>query len=472
MAVGIIECGSYVPWHRLGPGTSGWKGSTERSVANFDEDSITMAVAATNNCLYEEVDRQAIDALYFASTTSPYKEKSSAVLVATACDLKTEIMCADFSGSLRAGTIALKAALDAAKADSGKRIVVTASDIRVGKPMSEFDRTLGDGATTFLVGNSQVIAEIEDYYSLSQEIYDTWRSNEDKYVQTWEDRWVFEEGYFKILPTAVSQLMKRNSLKPRDFERAVFYGPNARRHAEMGRRLGFESQIQIQDPLFGKLGDTGSAFSLMMLEVALYDSKAGDRILLANYGSGADAFIWRVTDEITKFKQKKRRGVMTYLQSKKIIDSYQTYYHWRGLLDVEMGSRRPSPLVPSPSAMLREVNKNIRFYGSKCKRCASLQYPPQRICTRCHSKDEFEYYPFWNKKAKVFTFAKDYLTPTLDPPLVLAVANFEGGGRALLETTDRDVNQYKIGQYVEMTFRKLYTAAGIHNYYWKCTPVK
>jgi len=193
MAVGIVAYGSYVPWHRLGPESKGWTGRGEKAVANYDEDSITMAVAAAINCL-KGLDRQTVDALYFACTTSPYKEKSAATLIATAADLGSEITAADFSGSTRGGTIALKAAIDAVKAGSARRVLVAAADVRVGKPSSEFDASIGDGATAFLVGDSGVVAEFEDSYSSARGIHDIWRTDKDGYLQSWEDRWIIEEG--------------------------------------------------------------------------------------------------------------------------------------------------------------------------------------------------------------------------------------------------------------------------------------
>jgi uncharacterized OB-fold protein len=38
--------------------------------------------------------------------------------------------------------------------------------------------------------------------------------------------------------------------------------------------------------------------------------------------------------------------------------------------------------------------------------------------------------------------------------------------------TDREIDDVKIGMPVEMTFRKLHTVGGIHNYYWKSMPVR
>ena len=66
----------------------------------------------------------------------------------------------------------------------------------------------------------------------------------------------------------------------------------------------------------------------------------------------------------------------------------------------------------------------------------------------------------------------DYVAPTPDLPLVISVVDFEGGGRMMCMMTDRDINQIKIDMPVEMTFRRLYSVEGIHNYYWKCMPLR
>jgi len=52
------------------------------------------------------------------------------------------------------------------------------------------------------------------------------------------------------------------------------------------------------------------------------------------------------------------------------------------------------------------------------------------------------------------------------------VVDFDGGGRLPLELTDLDAADVHIGDRVEMTFRKLFTVDGIHNYFWKARPVR
>jgi 3-hydroxy-3-methylglutaryl CoA synthase len=465
--VGIISYGAYISLWRLGKETKGWEKSTERAIAGFDEDAVTMAVAAGINCL-KGLERYSIDELYFASTSSPYKEKQAAATVATAIDLRPNIFSTDFANSLRAGTMALKAAIDTVKANPEKKVLIIATDVRIPQPRSELDEMVGDGAAAILIGSSGVAVEIEDGYFISDEILDVWRPEGGKFIHSWEDRFTFEAGYFNVLPKAASEIMNKHSLNAKDFAKAVLYGPNPRRQMEAARRLGFDVKTQVQDPMFTTLGNTGAAFALMMLIAALEEAKEGDRILLANYGNGADAFILRATKNIEKIENK--RGVKGHLQSKKILKDYQTYANWRGLIDLAPPARRPPLEPPSASSVWRERDQIFRFYGVKCKKCGYSQYPIQRICAKCHSKDNFELERFAEKKGELFTYSMDYLAPTLDPPLVVSIVNFEGGGRAMLEMTDRDINEIRVGMPLEMSFRKLYQAGDIHHYYWKCIP--
>ncbi len=126
--------------------------------------------------------------------------------------------------------------------------------------------------------------------------------------------------------------------------------------------------------------------------------------------------------------------------------------------------------MPSPSALWREKETNIRLYGAKCKSCGYLQYPPQRICTRCSTQDQFENVRLSDKLATVFTYSMDYLAGTVDVPLVVTVINFDGGGRMLAMMTDRELDEVHIDMPVQMSFRKLRSSGGIHNYYWKTIP--
>ena len=199
---GIAAHGAYIPRYKLCSETAGWNSRQERAVANFDEDSVTMAVAAGADCLAGR-DRAAIDGIIFASTTPPYAEKQCAAIVAAALDLRRDIFATDVTDVLRAGTNALKSALDAVAAGSANQVLVVVADSRQGPPRGETERASGDGAAAFVIANEGVIAEHEGSHSITDNMLDNWRSAGDSFVRTWEDRFSTEEGIARIVPEAV-----------------------------------------------------------------------------------------------------------------------------------------------------------------------------------------------------------------------------------------------------------------------------
>jgi uncharacterized OB-fold protein len=336
-------------------------------------------------------------------------------------------------------------------------------------PKSDTERSLGDGAAALLVSGSHVLAEVEGWHSIIERMVDVWRSSDDPFVHTGEDRFIADEGYLRLMPAAVKQALVNAKLAPKDLAKAAYYSANSRLHIEMLRKLGLAAE-QVQDPLYGKVGSTGAAFPLMLLVGALEDAKPGDRILLAGYGDGADAAVVKATPAITG--KPKRRGIKTHLENKAIVEDYDGMLQWRELLAKEP-ARRPPPQPMSVQALWRDQEANLKLYASKCKACGATQYPPQRVCTRCNAKDQMEDARLADRRAEIFTYSMDYVAGTPDVPLVVTVINFQGGGRMLCMLTDRVVKDVRIGLPVEMTFRKVgIFRDGIHNYFWKAQPVR
>lgn len=473
MSAGIVAYGAYVPIYRLNRaeivkvwGSGLAKG--EKAVANCDEDSLTMGVEAGIDCL-KSVDPKTIDGLYFASTTSPYREKRSASIIAAALDLRRDIVTADFCNSLSAGSGALKAAFDAVNAGSARKVLVVAADSRIPAPNSAFESMLGDGAAAFLVGTEDIIATLEGRYTLSSDFIDIWRKEKgDTYIRTWEDRFITEKGYAVHLQEAVVNLLKNLGMKPGDISKAAFYAPDPRSHASMVRALALDKD-QVQEPMFDVLGNTGAPFFMMILVGALEKAKSGDRLLAASYGDGADAWLFKVNDRIEAVKG--RRGVERHLASKMMLPSYGTYLKFRGLMEWES-----TPLPPpesSANVFYREERALIRGYGHRCKLCGHVQFPPQRVCMWCQSKDQFDEVRIVDKRGKLFTFSLDERAIfALDLPNVLVIVDLEGGGRLYGQATDRDPKSLKVGMDIELTFRKFHEGSGFHNYSWKCRPVR
>ena len=463
---GISAFGAYVPRYRLGADTVGWDSPGQRSVANFDEDSVTMAVAAGIDCLNGR-DRQEIDGLLFATTTPPYAEKQGASIISAALDLRRDIFTADITDVLKAGTTALKSALDSVAAGSAKKVLVIASDSRQGAPKGEAERNSGDGAVAFIVSGEDLIAEQAGFYNISENMMDTWRSAGDPFVRSWEDRFAIEEGLERILGEAVSGFMAKEGLAVKDVGKLALYSPDSRRHSQLVRQLGFQPE-QVQDPLFGRMGNTGAAFPLMLLAAALEEATPEQLLLTVSYGDGSDVIGFRTTPKI--HESHSNFGVSGYLDSGLLLDSYETYARWRDVWLTDSSSRRPQAQSPSVTALWREEEQNIRFHGAVCNQCGYVQYPPQRVCVECQTRDDSSSIRLSDQPGTVFTYSLDYLAGTVDTPLAVVVVDFEPGGRVLCMMTDRETSEVQIGMPIEMSFRKLRVVNGIHNYYWKAVP--
>jgi 3-hydroxy-3-methylglutaryl CoA synthase len=472
--IGISSYGAYIPlyrlsWSELARVWGGGATAGEKAVANADEDSLTMGVEAARNCL-KGVEKSSIDALYFASTTPPFKEKQSASIMAAALDLREDIITADFADSLRSGTIALRMALDAVKAGSARKVLVVASDCRIPPPNSAFEPLFGDGAVAFLIGEDGVAVEIEGSYYLTTEFIDnTWRMEYDKITRNWESRFMREESYLPYFQKATSNLLKAHNLSSKDFAKAVLYAPDRAMHRAIAGHLGLDAKTQIQDPLFDKIGNTGVAFAPMTLVGALEEAKPGDRVLLVNYGDGVDAHVLRVTGGIEKLKD--GNGVKKNLESKLMLDNYGKYIKFRNLMEFEY-SLDVAPRTALPE-LWRHRNWVYRFHGVKCQKCGKVQFPIPKACIYCQAGPEsLEEVPLSDKKATLVTFSIDERAPVVDSPNVLAAVLLEGGGRFYSQMTDRDANNLKVGMPMEATFRRIHDACGVHNYFWKCRPVR
>ena len=472
---GITAYGAYIPLHRLSRAeiARAWGGRAspgERAVAGYDEDSLTMAVAAARDCL-SDADRSAVGAVYFASTTAPYKEKQSAAAIASVLDLPPDTATADFGGSLRCGTNALKAALDAVAAGSAQSVLVCAADMRLGYPAGPGEMNFGDGAVALLVGAGEALAEVEHFDSRYWEIQDTWRSDQDTFVRAAEDRFSMDEGYADVLVHSVEAALEKYGLAAADVAHFAFNAPNVRQVKGVARKLRFDEQTQVNDVLHDSVGDTGCAASLLSLVAALEQAGGGETILLACYGNGCDTAVLRTTDRAGSVPA--CRGVRRHIESRRELKNYEQYLRWRGLLPIQPAARPPvEERMPSPAAQWREVPWEMRLTGTRCTHCGTPQYPPQRVCVTCHTKDEMEPYRFTDVPARLFSFSHDYVMETLDTPVTVTFVDFEGGGRLMCDMTDRAVDEVVVGMPLEMSFRRLYYVNGVYNYWWKCQPVR
>jgi hydroxymethylglutaryl-CoA synthase len=467
--IGITAYGGYIPYNRLArveiqkeTGGSGLKG--ERAVAGYDEDSVTLAVAAALNATQNRY-KLDLRGVFFASTTSPYAEKQSDTTIAGALDLPEQIRTAEFANTLRAGTTAVLAAADAVTAGGGP-ILVAAGDVREGGASGANEAAFGDAGAAVVMGRENVLASLVGSASIAMEIVDTWRNQGDPFVRSWDERFQLEYGYGRAIPDVLKALGASVKFDPASISKVVF--PVAPKIQQMLLQSGFKRE-QIADSLMNDVGLSGTAHPLLMLVNELENARPGDRILVLAYGEGADALLFQVEEANAKFSPV--RKVADLIKSKRNELTYATYLKWRQKVDVEP-PRRPEPGRPSSPYMRRRTKYNLALYGSRCSACGTAQFPAQRVCYKCRAKDQMVDYGFRDKVGKLTTYSADYLSYSLSPPEIVAVVDFDGGGRMLCNMVDVKPQELQIGQQVEMSFRKMFTAGGIHTYFWKAQGIR
>jgi 3-hydroxy-3-methylglutaryl CoA synthase len=481
--VGIVSYGGYIPRYRLNRGLiydqMGWLNPAtiasargEKAIANFDEDAITMAVAASLDCLRGR-DRSEVDGAYFASTSLPFKERLNAGIITAALALGDHVRAADFTGGLKSSTTALLAASEAVAAGGVRNLLVAAADCRLGAPATPQEMIFGDAAAAFVVGSEDVAAELKGSYSTTYDFVDHFRGPFAKFDRQWEDRWIRDLGFEFIIPDTLEGFFGKYSIKMEDFAKVIYPCHYGAERKKLNKRLGITPE-QDQNNLLAEVGDAGSAHVMVMLSQALEQAAPGDNILVVGFGSGSDVLWFQATDQISNGS--KSLGVSGHLATKKDLDKYGKYLVWRDILPADLGPRAEEDIWTRWSFDWRQRKTIYGLYGSTCTACGTVTFPPQRICVNpdCGAVDQTEPILLSDKKSTVFNFTGDNLVASNDPPAICGTVEFETGGRFQFDFTDCDVEDLSVGMQMEMSFRRrTYDAKrGISRYFWKAVPAK
>jgi hydroxymethylglutaryl-CoA synthase len=459
VARGILAYGAYLPYRRLDrseiraiAGTGG--GSGTRTVASYDEDATTMAVAAARTALRCAPEGLQSRSLWFATVAPPYLDKTNATAVHAALRLPRDVPAYDVGGAVRSAAGALRAGLA-----TGEPALVVASDMRTGRPGSSEEAAGGDAAAALVVGTADdgpLLAEVVGSGAATEEFLDRWRTPGDAGSHLWEERFG-ETRYVGLGVAAWDDGLKAAGLAADQVDRVVIAGSHARATAALGRKLGLGDQLA--PGLDASVGFTGAAHPGLLLADALDGADPGQVIALVVLADGADVVLFRTTDALvgarplpTVAEQIATGGPVPYGRA----------LAWRGYLPVEP-PRRPEPARPSASAAGRSADWKFGFVGSEADDGA-VHLPPAPADTTSR--------PMADATGTIVTYTIDRLAYSPSPPVVFAVVDFDGGGRLPVELTDVDPDEVAIGGRVEMTFRKLFTSDGIHNYFWKARPLR
>jgi 3-hydroxy-3-methylglutaryl CoA synthase/uncharacterized OB-fold protein len=465
---GIVAYGAYLPYFRLdrkaiGESLGASAGAGTRSVASYDEDTTSMAVEAARAAL-RAAPAVRPGALYFATAAPAYLDKTNASAIHAALALDPQAAAFDMLGSVRSGAAALSAAIDASRPT-----LAALADIRTGWPGGGDEREGGDGAVAFVLADARdraVLAEPVARASATAEFLERWRLPGDAVSRQWEERFG-EHAYVPLGEAAAADALKQAGVSAASVKSWIVTGPHSRASRRVAAAVG-AAKGTVADDLAASIGNTGTAHAGLMLADALDRAKPDELIAVVSLADGCDVTIWRATQ--ANATRAAATPVAAQLASGGRV-TYATFLTWRGFLPREP-PRRPDPERPAAPPSFRAESWKFAFTGSRCLACGARHVPPQRVCVKCHAVDRMAPERLADVPATIATFTVDRLAYSLSPPVVAAVIDFEGGGRFQCELTDVDPAAVKIGDRVEMTFRRLFTAGGVHNYFWKARPLR
>ena len=468
---GIVSIAGYVPYRRLQRsavaqlfGSGGGKGT--RSVASYDEDTTTMGVEAARLAL-RSVPAAAPDAVWFATASPAYLDKTNAATIHAALRQPSHVAAFDFGGALRSGVGALRTTL--AAPGTGATLVVL-SDVRDGLPTSADEAAGGDGAAAVLVGDdapgTPVLAEYLGGASVTDEFLDRWRTAGDQRSKVWEERFG-ETRYVPLGTEAWEAALKSVGIDAEQVDLVAVTGMHGRAVKALARALGLRDGALVDD-LTATVGQAGTAHPGLVLASMVERAEPGQVLALVSLADGADVLVFRGTDALGEWSP--TETVADQIAGAADLP-YGKFLSWRGMVTPEP-PRRPEPARVSSTAAWRNEDWKFGFVGSRDRTSEAVHLPPSRISMKGGALDDMDPVDRADTEATIATYTIDHLSYSASPPIVFAILDFDGGGRFPVELTDVDPKTVDIGDKVAMTFRRLFTADGIHDYFWKARPVR
>lgn len=401
------------------------------------------------------------DSLLFATVTPSYVDRTNSTAIHAALRLPEMVAAIDMNGSVRSASGALRLAL----ASSSTSLVVGA-DTRSGLPTSTDEASGGDAAAAVLIGSDAdgaLVAEHLASAAATDEFVDRWRQPGESRSKVWEERFG-EVKYLDCGQRAWADALSRASLAASDITTLAVAGLHARATKTLASRLKVRSALNDR---VDTIGNPGAAQPLILLIDALEQASAGDVIALVVLSDGAEVHLFRATG-VALGAGKQSMTVAAQANAGKPL-AYGKFLSWRGALTVEP-PRRPEPARASSSASDRNAAWKFGFVASRDTKTGEISMPPSRMADGGPGGG-LEAAPMADILGTIATFTIDRLAYSPSPPIAFGIVDFDGGGRLPIELTDVRPEDVLIGGRVEMTFRRLSSSDGIHNYFWKARPV-
>jgi hydroxymethylglutaryl-CoA synthase len=274
-------------------------GQRKMAVAEANQDAVSMGI---NACLdfWPDIDQDQIGLLIFGTESGVDQSKSAALFVKKALGLAPQVRAFEVKEACFGLTAGLLTAMDYVRLHPGKSALVIGADIArygIGTPG---EVTQGAGAIALLIKNEPGILALDpETASYSDDINDFWRPNTSQLAMV--DGHYSQNIYLDFFEHVFADYEQQKGLTTADFAAICYHLPFVKMGLKAARIVAAKSDDATADRLnanFDKSAEycrqvgniyTGSLYMSLLSLLENGELKAGDRVGLFSYGSGAMA---------------------------------------------------------------------------------------------------------------------------------------------------------------------------------------
>ncbi len=441
-------------------------GVNQKAVPAADEDALTMAYEAATRALEAgDIEPDSVDWLGFGTARPPLAEEDLTARLGAMIALESGTTRHVFTGSTRAGTRALWAAMDALQNDAETALLV-AADAPRGEPDDAIDHAAGAGAAAFVIerdGPAQIVDRAEYAHPYpGTRFRESGSETTDGLGVTQYDRHAFTE----TIAGAVDGLSDEPSPSA-----AAIQAPDGKLpyRVEIGDGVGAD-EIQAGATVHD-LGDLGAASVPISIAKALENGH--ETVLGVSHGSGAGADAFVIENSRTVPTKVDLEGGTTL--------SYAASLRQRGV--VTSGPPSGGGAYVSVPSWQRSIPQRYRREAGRCPECGSLEFPPEGACRSCSFLGEYEPVQLSREGVleAVTTISQGGAPPEFaeqqaqSGDYAAAIVALEHGDQTAsipAMGTDADPSAFEVGDRVETTIRRIYTQEGVTRYGFKIRPLE
>lgn len=461
----IVAIGGYLPLLRLDRARAaeslrhfglGGRPKGYRALGGWDEDAFTLATEASRGLTQPPPAR-----ICFASTSAPFIDRAHASLLVDALALPRTTRTLDVAGSRRCAVAALLDAL--LGADDA---LIAAGERRPAKPGSPSHFAYGDGGSAVRTGRNGA-AHLIGWASHAHDLLDTYASRDQDYSYPSEERFVRDVASSRIIVPTIAEACTKAGITPADIKAVAVHEPLPGMWKDIAQRSGITAPNH-SSALAEQAGDLGAAHALFAFALALDAAEPGELVLLAGFGSGCDALIFRVDSTVPGAAQAR-----AMLAGGEATADYVRFLSLSGALDLDFGVRSEFEQKTQATVLERYGRDTIGFIGGRDP-AGNVQFPKTVIPVRpgATGREPCDDVRLADLEARVASVTADRLNFTPDPPFWFGLVQFENGARILMEFTDAGPTGFAVGDQVGMRLRikSIDKRRGMRTYFWKAAP--